>query len=163
MHIVQFPWKKIKVICPLVLVRKLARVPLPLLWFGIGTTNIHKIVKSVNDNLAQDKHQNCILLRRHAIDWSHLRRDTHEPRHTSLHEHLGFFITWEKSLLTQVHEIEFLVLKINSVPLEQNYSQSSFRMSKFVKQAANINCEVVNVDWPVDINYSGSFTSKVQL
>ena len=163
MYIVQFPWKKIKVICLLVLVRKLARVPLPLLWFGIGTTNIHKIVKSVNDNLAQDKRQNCILLRRYAIDWSHLRRDTHEPRHTSLHEHLGFFITWEKSLLTQVHEIEFLVLKINSVPLEQNYSQSSFRMSKFVKQAANINCEVVNVDWPVDINYSGSFTSKVQL
>ena len=62
--------KKMKAICLLLLVGKLVRVPLPLLWFGTGPTNIHKIVKSANDNLMQDKHQNYNLLRRHAIDWS---------------------------------------------------------------------------------------------
>ena len=62
--------KKMKAICLLLLVGKLVRVPLPLLWFGTGPTNIHKTVKSANDNLMQDKHQNYNLLRRHAIDWS---------------------------------------------------------------------------------------------
>ena len=60
--------KKFKAIYLHLLVRKLVRVPLPLLWFGTSTTNIHKIAKSANDNLTQDKHQNNNLLRRHAID-----------------------------------------------------------------------------------------------
>ena len=75
--------KKFKAICSLPLVRKLVRVPLSLLWFGTSTTNIHKIAKSANDNLTQDKHQNNNLLTRHAIDWSLFRRDCHEPRHYS--------------------------------------------------------------------------------
>lgn len=39
--------KRFKAICLLPLVRKLVRIPLPLLWFGISTTNIHKLVKFV--------------------------------------------------------------------------------------------------------------------
>ena len=76
--------KKFKAICSLPLVRKVVRVPLPLLWFGTSTTNIHKIAKSVNDNLTQDKHQENNLLRRQAIDWSLLRRDSHKPKHSNL-------------------------------------------------------------------------------
>ena len=57
--------KKFKTICSIPLVKKLVRVPLPLLWFGASTTNIHKITKSANDSLTQDKHQNINLLRRH--------------------------------------------------------------------------------------------------
>ena len=60
--------KKFKAICLRMLVRKLVQVPLVLLWFGTSTTNVYKIVKSANDNLTQDKHQNNNLLRRHAID-----------------------------------------------------------------------------------------------
>ena len=70
MHIFQFPWKKVKAICSLSLVRKLVRVPLKeplflklfLLWFGTSYTHIQKIVNSANDNLMQDKHQNNNLL-----------------------------------------------------------------------------------------------------
>ena len=36
-------------------------------------------------------------------------------------------------------------------------------MSEFVKQATNINSGVDKVDWLVDVNYSSSFTSKVEL
>ena len=83
MHIFQFPWKK-KTICLLPLVRKLVRVPVPLLWFGSSTTHIQKIVKSAHDNLTQDKHQNNNLLRRHDIDGSLFRRDTHDTHDTHL-------------------------------------------------------------------------------
>ena len=75
--------KKFKAICSLLLVRKLVQVPLSLLWFGTSTSNIHKTVKSTSNNLMQDKHQNNNLLRRHAIDWSLLRRGTHEPRYSN--------------------------------------------------------------------------------
>ena len=36
-------------------------------------------------------------------------------------------------------------------------------MSEFVKQSTNINFGVDKVDWFVDVNYSSSFTSKVEL
>ena len=73
-------------------------VPLPLLWLGTSTMNLHKIVKSANDNLTHDKHQNYNLLRRHAIDYSLFRRDTHEPRHVIfLLQHLGFAINWKNT------------------------------------------------------------------
>ena len=68
----------------LLLIRKLVRVPLRLLWFGTSTTNIHEIVKSGNENLTQDKHHKCNLLRRHAIYWELFRRDTYEPRHIEI-------------------------------------------------------------------------------
>ena len=70
MHISQFSCKNLKAICSLPLVRKLVRVSLPLLWFGTSTPHIHKIVKSSNDNLTHDNHQNNNILRQHAIDWS---------------------------------------------------------------------------------------------
>ena len=71
-------------------------------------------------------------------------------------------------MLTSVQEIEFLGLKINSITLELSLNKtkiqkSSSRMSEFVKQSTNINSGVDKVDWFVDINYSSSFTSKVEL
>ena len=36
-------------------------------------------------------------------------------------------------------------------------------MSEFVKQSTNINSGVEKVDWLFDVNYSSSFTSKVEL
>ena len=42
-------------------------------------------------------------------------------------------------------------------------SESSFRMLEFVKQSTNISSGVDKVDWLVDVNYSRSFTSKVEL
>ena len=35
-------------------------------------------------------------------------------------------------------------------------------MSEFVKQSTNINSRVDKVDWLVNVNYSSSFTSKVE-
>ena len=52
-------------------------------WFGTGTTNIHKIVKSANENLTQDKHRNYNLLRRHVIYWSLFRKDAHDSRNSN--------------------------------------------------------------------------------
>ena len=76
--------KMFKTICLLSsVVRKLARVSLPLLWFGTSTTNIIKIAKSANENLTQYKHQNNNLLRQHAIDWSLFGRNSHESRHSN--------------------------------------------------------------------------------
>ena len=87
--------KKFKAICSLPLVRELIRVPLPLLWFGISTTNIHKIVKIVNDSLTQDKHQNNnllndMLLIGHSLEEILMSRDTV----IFLLQHLGFAIDW---------------------------------------------------------------------
>ena len=36
-------------------------------------------------------------------------------------------------------------------------------MSEFVKQSVNINSGVDKADWFVDVNYSSSFTSKIEL
>ena len=55
--------KSFKAICSLPLVRKLLRVPLPLLWFGTSTTNIYKIAKNANDSFTENKYQNINLLR----------------------------------------------------------------------------------------------------
>ena len=42
-------------------------------------------------------------------------------------------------------------------------TESSFRMSELVKQSTNLNSGADKVDWPVQVNYSNSFTSKVEL
>ena len=151
--------KKLRAICSLLLVRKLVRVPLPLLWFGTSTTNIQKIVKSANGNLTQDKHQNYNLLRQHAIDWL-LLEEILMNRGTVIFllQHLGFVINWKKSVLTPVQEIAFLGLTINSVHsrtfFKQNKnSESSFRMSEIVKQSTNITSGVDKV---------GLLTSTIQ-
>ena len=129
--------KKFKAICSLSLVRKLVRVPLPLLWFETSTMNIHKIAKSANDNLTQDKHQNNNLLRRHAIDWSLFRRNNHETDTVIfLLQHLGFVINWKKSVLTPVQEIEFLGLTINSVTLELSLNKT--KIQKVVSECQNL-------------------------
>ena len=46
---------------------------------------------------------------------------------------------------------------------QNKYPESSFRMSEFVKKSTNINSGVDKVDWLVNVNYSSSFTNKVEL
>ena len=76
------PLEKVKAIYSLPLVRKLARVPLPLLWFGTSTTNICKIVTNAND----------VLLIGHTLEEILMSRDTV----IFLQQHLGFAINWTK-------------------------------------------------------------------
>ena len=126
--------KKFEAICSLPLVRKLVRVPLPLLWFG----------------------------------WSFFRRDSHEPRHSNLPSATSRIChKLEKVCVdTSAGNIAFgpdKQLCHSTTFFKQNNSESSFRMSEFVKQSANINSGVDKVDWLVDVNYSSSFTSKVEL
>ena len=131
------PLEKVKAIYSLPLVRKLARVPLPLLWFGTSTTNICKIVTNANDNLTQDKNQNYNLLSRRAIDWSHFRRDTHEPRHSNLpSETSGICHKLDKVCMTPVQEIEFLDLITNSVTLELSLKKT--KILKVVSECQNL-------------------------
>ena len=113
-------------------------IPLSLHWFGTSTTNIHKIAKSANDNLAQDKHQNNNLLRRHAIDWSLFRRDSHEPRHNNLPSATSRIChkLEKKSVLTTVQEIEFLGLTINPVTLELSLSKT--KIQKVISEYQNM-------------------------
>ena len=54
--------KTFKAVRSLSLVRKLARAPLPLLWFWTSTANIHKIDKSVSNNFMQDNIKIIIYL-----------------------------------------------------------------------------------------------------
>ena len=117
----------------------------------------HEYSQSVNDNLTQDKHQNYNLLRWHAIDWWLFRSYTHNSRHSNLPSATSMIF----------HKLEKDVLGLTIVTLEislkQNKnSESSFRMSEFVKKSTNINSVVDKVDWNVDANYSSSFTSNVE-
>ena len=121
------------------------------LYLGTSTTNIHTIVETANDNLTQDKHQNYNLLRRHAIDWSLFRRDTHEPRHSNLPATSRVYHKFEKVCVdTSVGNRVFgpdnqLCHSITFFKPNQN-TESSFRKSKFVKQSTNIYSGVDNVD-----------------
>ena len=145
MHIFQFLWKKVQDNFSLPLVRKLVRVPWPLLWFGISSTNIHKIVKSVNDNLTQDKHQNDNLLRPHATDWSLFIRDTPQPRHSNLPPttsrifHKLEKVCVETSAGNRVFRPDNQLWHSRTFFKQKKNSESSFRMSEFVKQSTNIN------------------------
>ena len=86
--------KTLKTICSFSLFRKLVRVPLPLLLVWEQHQEIHKIAKCEKENLAQDKHQNKDLFRRHAIDWSHTLEELVMSRDTVIFllQHLGFVI-----------------------------------------------------------------------
>ena len=85
MHIFHFPWKKIQgnLFASVGQETRTSSFAFALVW-ETSSTNIHKIVKSANDNPTQTKYQNNNLLRRHAIDWSLFRRDIHRPRHNNL-------------------------------------------------------------------------------
>ena len=161
--------KKFKAICSLSLVRKVARVPLPLLWFGASNTNIHKIAKSANDNLTQDQHQNNNLLRRHVIDWSLFRRDCHEPRHSNLPSATSRIclkpgkVCVDTSAGNRVFGPDNQLCHSRTFFKQNKNSESSLGMSEFVKKSTNINSGVGKVDWLVDVKYSSSFTSKVEL
>ena len=73
--------KKFKAICSPPLVRKLVRVPLPLLWFEISTTIFTKLLKVPMTVL---RRINIKYRRRHAVNWSLFKRDAHELRHGNL-------------------------------------------------------------------------------
>ena len=65
------------------------------------------------------------------------------------------------------HKLEKDVLGLTIVTVEislkQNKnSESSLRMSEFVKKSTNINSVVDKVDSNIDANYSSSFTSNVE-
>ena len=130
--------KKFKAIRSLQLVRKLVRVTLFLLWFGTSTTNIHKIVKSANDSLTQDKHQNYNLFRRHAIDWLLFRRDTHESKHSNLPSatsgicHKLEIICVDNSVGNRVFGLENQLCHCSTFFKQNKNSESSFRKSEFV-------------------------------
>ena len=148
--------KNIKAICLLPLVRKLVPVPLPSVWFGTGTTNIHKILKSTNHNLTQDKHQNYHLLRRHAI----------EPRHSNLPSATSRIChKLEKVCVDPSAGNRFLgphnKLCHSRTSFNQNENtESSFRMTEFVKQSTNINSGIDKVDLLVDVSYSSSLNQQ---
>ena len=140
---------------------------MPLLWFGTNTTNIHKIANSADGNLTQIKHQNNNLLRRHAIDWSLFRRNSHELRHSNLPSAISRIfhklekVCFETSAGNRILGSENQLCHSRTSFKQNKNSQSSFRMSEFVKQSTNINSGFDKVDWLVD--YSSSFTSKVEL
>ena len=117
----------------------------------------HEYSQSVNDNLMQDKHQNYNLLRWHAIDWWLFRSYIHDSRHSNLPSAISMiFHKLEKDVLG-------LTIVTVEISLKQNKnSESSLRMSEFVKKSTNINSVVDKVDWNIDANYSSSFTSNVE-
>ena len=164
-----FLGEKFKTICSLSLVRKLVLVLLLLFWFQTSTTNIHKTAKIANDNLTQDKHQYNNLLRRHTIDWSHFRRNNQESRHSNLSSatskicHKVKKVCVDTSAENRIFGLYSQLCHPGTFFKQNKNSDSSFRMSEFVKQSTNINFGVDKVNWLVDVNYSSSFTSKVEL
>ena len=145
--------KKFKAIYLLPLVKKLVQVPLSLLWFGTSTTNIHKIAKSANDNLTQDKHQYYNSFRQHAIDLPLFRRDTHKSRHSNLpsatsricHKLQKFCI--DTSARNRVFGPNKKLCHYRTFFKQNKNSESCFRISEFVKKPTNINSGVDKVDW----------------
>ena len=115
----------------------------------------------------QIKHQNNNLLRRHTIDWSLFRRNSHELRHSNLPSatsrifHKLEKVCFETSAGNRILGSENQFCHSRTSFKQNKNSQSSFRMSEFVKQSTNINSGFDKVDWLVD--YSSSFTSKVEL
>ena len=129
--------KKFAAICSLPLVRRLVRVPLPLLCFGTSATNIYKIAKSANDNLTQYKHQNNNLLRQHAIDWSLFRRDSHESRHSNVPSATSkICYKLEKVCVDTGAGKRVLGLTINSVTLELSLNKT--KIQKVVSECKNL-------------------------
>ena len=131
MHIFQFPWKTFNAIRSLPLIRKLVWVPLPLLWFGTSIMNIHKIVKSTNDNLMQGKRQNYNVLKRHVTDWPLFRTDIYEPKLSNLPT--ATYRICHK--LENRVNLEFLGVTINSVTLELCFNKT--KIQKVVSECQN--------------------------
>ena len=120
-------------------------------------------------NLTRDKHQNHSLLRRHAIDLSLFRRDIYEVRHSNLPSatfricHKREKVCVDTSAGNRVFGPDNQLCHCRTCFKQKENKESSFRLSEFVKQSTNINFEDDKVDWFVDVNYSNSFTSKVEL
>ena len=120
------------------------------LYFGLGPAPqiSQKIAKHANDNFKQNKHQNNNLLRRHATDLPLFRRDSHELIHNNLPSatsricHKMEKVCGDTSAGNRLfgpgnqlcHTITFFKQNKNS--------ESSFRISKFVKEFTNISSGV---------------------
>ena len=93
---------------------------------------------------------------------SHESRHSYHPSATSRICHkLENVCGVDNSAGIRVLGPDILELSLNKT--KQKKLESSFRMSEFLKQPININSGVDKVDWLVDVNYSSSFTSKVEL
>ena len=115
------------------------------------------------------EHQNNDLLRRHAIDWSLLRRDNHELKHTNLRSATSRIcpklekVCVDTSAGNRVFGPDNQLYHRETFFKQNKNSESSFRMSEFVKESSNIISGIDETDWLVDVNYSSSFTSKAEL
>ena len=95
--------------------RKLARVPVTMLWVGTSSPNIHKIIKGSNLSfeMSDDKGHNLswrFIYFRKSRDEIFMARDSV----IFLLQHLGFAINLKKCVLDAVQEMEFLGLIGNS-------------------------------------------------
>ena len=103
------------------------------------------------------------------IDWSLFRRYSHEQRHSNLPSvasricHKLEKVCGDVSLGNRVFGPDNQLCHTRTFFKQNKNSESSFRMSEFVKQSTNISSGVDKVDWLVEVNYSSSFTSKVEL
>ena len=96
--------------------RKLVRVPVPMLWFGTSSHNIHKIIKGSNlssetsDDITVIIYLDDLLILGKSISEILTARDSV----IFLLQHLGFVISLKKCVLDPVREIELLGLILNS-------------------------------------------------
>ena len=96
--------------------RKLVRVPVPMLWFGTSSHNIHKIIKGSNlssetsDDITVIIYLNDLLILGKSISEILTARDSV----IFLLQHLGFVRSLKKCVLDPVREIELLGLILNS-------------------------------------------------
>ena len=97
------------------------------------------------------------------------RRDSHEPRHSSLPPATSRICHKLEKVCVDTSEGNRAFGPDNQLCHSRTFfkqnknSESSSRISEFVKQSTNINSGVDKIDWLVDVNYSSSFTSKVEL
>ena len=96
--------------------RKLVRVPVPMLWFGTSSHNIHKIIKGSNlssetsDDITVIIYLDDLLILGKSMSEILTARDSV----IFLLQHLGFVISLKKCVLDPVQEIELLGLILNS-------------------------------------------------
>ena len=142
------------------------------LCFGLGPasqifTKLLKVLMTILSKIAE--HQNNDLLRRHAIDWSLLRRDNHELKHSNLRSatsricHKLEKVCVDTSAGNRVFGPDNQLYHRETFFKQNKNPESSFRMSEFVKESSNIISGIDKTDWLVDVNYSSSFNSKAEL
>ena len=131
--------KKFKAICSLPLVRKIVRVPLPLLWFGRPAARIFTKLLKVPMTILRRLNIKIIiylddmLLIGHSLEEIFIDRDTI----IFLLQHLGFVINWKKSCVktsagNRVFGPDNQLCHSRTLFKQNKNSESSFRMSGFL-------------------------------